>query len=339
MSILKGLLKGATGLLGDGFLGGIMSSVVGAAVNAHAYKKNREYADQVRQEQNEFNAEQAQIAREHNQQMDDTKYQRQVADMQAAGVNPALAMQGGVSTQAGSNAVAQGASVASPSFDLSSVVQLALQSKQLSIQKKLADAEIRVKNADADLKEKDAGVRDEYNSIMLEGMKKSNELSVEQIAQIRANVDKIFEEVELLRKQAATEEERRLLTAAEASLRKALTDKTEQEIKNLAALLPFDQALKSAQTEQAKASAAAQLMRAAYDKKLIDGGYIESMVREQNASAGEKEVRAIADNYEYLLRSGEIFDTTTFAGASARDFVRAASVFSKVVSGFLSFFK
>lgn len=334
MSILKGLLKGAQGLLGN-----VLSSVAGAAVNAYSYKKNREYADVVRQEQNEFNAEQAQIARDYNQQMDNTKYQRQVADMQAAGVNPALAMQGGVSTQATSNAVAQGASVASPQFDLSSVIQLALQSKQLSIQKKLADAEIRVKNADADLKEKDAGIRDEYNRVMLEGMNKSNELSAEQISQIRANIGKISEEVELLKKQAATEEERSLLTAAETTLRKAMTDKTEQEIKNLATLLPFEQALKAAQTEQSKASAAAQLMRAAYDKKLIDSGYIEAMVREQNASAGEKEVRSKAENYEYLLRSGDIFDTSTFAGDTARDFVRAASIFSKVVSGFFGFFK
>lgn len=334
MSILKGLLKGAQGLLEP-----VLPSVVGAAVNAYSYKKNREYADVVRQEQNEFNAEQAQIAREHNQLMDNTKYQRQVADMQAAGVNPALAMQGGVSTQATSNAVAQGASVASPQFDLSSVIQLALQSKQLSIQKKLADAEIRVKNADADLKEKDSAIRDEYNRIMLEGMNKSNELSAEQISQIRANIGKISDEVELLRKQAATEAERSLLTAAETSLRKALTDKTEQEIKNLATLLPFDQALKAAQTEQSKASASAQLLRAAYDKKLLDSGYIDSMVRELNASAGEKEVRSKADNYEYLLRSGDIFDTSTFAGATARDFVQAASIFSKVVSGFFRFFK
>lgn len=339
MSILKGLLKSAQGLLGNGFLGGIISSVAGAAVNAHAYKRNRVYADEVRQEQNQFNAEQAQIAREYNQQMDNTKYQRQVADMQAAGVNPALAMHGGVSTQATSNAQAQGANVPTPSFDLSSVIQLALQSKQLSIQKKLADAEVRVKNADAVIKEKDAGVRDEYNRIMLDGMVQSNNLTDQQVAQIRANISKMSEEVELLRKQAATEEERRLLTAAETSLRKAMTDKTEQEIKNLVTLLPFEQALKAAQTSQAKASASAQFIRAAYDRKLIDSGYIESMVRELNSSAGEKEVRAKADNYEYLLRSGDIFDTSTFAGSSARDFVQAASIFSKVVSGFFGFFK
>lgn len=333
MSILKGLLKGAQGLLGNGFLGGIISSVAGAAVNAHAYKKNRVYADEVRQEQNLFNAEQAQIARDYNQQMDNTKYQRQVADMQAAGVNPALAMQGGVSTQATSSAQAQGANVPTPSLDLSSVIQLALQSKQLSIQKKLADAEVRVKNADADIKEKDAGVRDEYNRILLEGMNISNKLTDAQVAQIRANIAKISEEVELLRKQAATEEERRLLTAAETTLRKAMTDKTEQEIKNLATLLPFQQALMSAQTEQAKASAAAQFVHAAYEQGLIDSGYITAMVREINAGASEKEVRKTAEEYEYLITSGDIFDTSTTFGKIGKNFIQGATILSRLFGG------
>ena len=68
-------------------------------------------------EQNEFNADQAQINREWNAQMDSTKYQRTVADMQAAGVNPALAMNGGVTTQAASNSAASASTT--PLLDLS----------------------------------------------------------------------------------------------------------------------------------------------------------------------------------------------------------------------------
>lgn len=58
-------------------------------------------------QQNAFNASEAQKAREWNLQMDASKYQRAVADMQAAGVNPALAIDGHLSTQATSNAQAQ----------------------------------------------------------------------------------------------------------------------------------------------------------------------------------------------------------------------------------------
>lgn len=304
-----------------------------ALLQQYANMDNRNYTDKVRREQNIFNKYEAQRSREWNQQMDSTKYQRTVADMQAAGVNPALAMSGGVTTQASSSAQAQGANVNTPLLDLSQVAQLAMQSRQLSIQDKLANADIRLKNADADLKEKDAKVRDDYNDLLMKGMKMSLQLSDAQISQIKANISKIGEEVELLKKQAATEEERRLLTAAETSLRKAMERKTDQEIKNLVTLLPFQQSLMAAQTEAAKASAAAQFVHAAYEQGLIDSGYITAMVREQNASADEKEVRKIAEEYEYLIRSGNIFDTSKTLGKIGKNLIQSATILSKLFGG------
>lgn len=294
---------------------------------------NRNYTEKVRREQNIFNQYEAQRAREWNQQVDSTKYQRTVADMRAAGVNPALAMSGGVSTQASSSAQAQGSNVDTPLLDFSQVAQLAMQSRQLSIQNKLADADIRVKNAEADLKEKDAKVRDDYNDLLMKGMKMSQQLTDAQISQIKANISKIGEEVELLKKQAATEEERRLLTAAETSLRHAMERKTDQEVKNLVTLLPFQQSLMAAQTEAAKASAAAQFVHAAYEQGLIDSGYITAMVREQNASADEKEVRKTAEEYEYLIRSGNIFDTSKTSGKLGKGFITAANIMSRLFGG------
>lgn len=101
-------------------------------------------------EQNAFNAEQAQISRDWNMEADSTKYQRQVADMQAAGVNPALAMNGGVTTQATSNATASSSSGLPGGLDLSSVMQMALGMRQLKLQEKLIDSEARKNNADAE---------------------------------------------------------------------------------------------------------------------------------------------------------------------------------------------
>lgn len=310
-------------------IGAFISAVASLASRA----MNQNESDRVRREQNIFNKYEAQRAREWNQQMDSTKYQRTVNDMQQAGVNPALAMQGGVTTQASSNATASAANVGPAQIDLSQVAQLAMQSQALKIQDKLANAEIRLKNADAEIKEKDAKVRDDYNSLMMEGMKISNNLNEAQINQVRANIAKIGEEAELLRKQAATEEERRLLTAAETSLRKAMENKTDQEIKNMVALLPFQQALMSAQTESAKASAAAQFVHAAYEQGLIDSGYITAMVREQNAGADEKEVRKTAEEYEYLIKSGNIFDTSKTSGKMAKNLMTSANVMSRLFGG------
>ena len=295
------------------------------AAQNQAYRRNVA----MMREQNEFNADQAQINREWNAQMDSTKYQRTVADMQAAGVNPALAMNGGVTTQAASNSAASASST--PMLDLSSVVQMAMQAKQLRIQEKLADADVRVKNAEADIKEADAGVRDEYNRLLLEGQKLSNDLTAEQKKQVIANIDKIGEEVELLKKQAATETERKNLVIAEIALRKATQGKTEAEKQRIVELLPFEKALSAAQTENQKAQAAYAMIQAAYQQNLIDSGYIESMVRQNNADASEKETRQLAEDFEYKLRSGNIFNQDKKAGRIAKTAMVAARALGAIV--------
>lgn len=288
----------------NGMWGAIIGTALSAVASIASAASNRRFQKKTMREQNEFNSNEAQVTREWNEQMDNTKYQRQVADMQAAGVNPALAMSGGVTTQATSNAAASSGSGIPGGLDLSSVMQMALQMQQLKIQKKLADADVRVKNADAEIKEKDSKVRDDYNSLMMEGMKISNNLNESQIDQIRANIGKIGEEIELLKKQAATEEERKLLTMAETSLRKAMERKTDQEIKNMVALLPFQQALMSAQTEQAKASAAAHFVHAAYEQGLIDSGYITELVQSVYSDRTLKDSEKKSKDIENALKDG-----------------------------------
>lgn len=67
---------------------------------------NALYRDMLKMnEQNQFNASQAQIARDFEERMSNTSYQRAVADMKLAGINPALAYsQGGASTPSASSA-------------------------------------------------------------------------------------------------------------------------------------------------------------------------------------------------------------------------------------------
>ena len=55
----------------------------------------------------DFNAEQAEIQRQWQERMDNTKYQRAIKDMEAAGLNPVLAVTGGgISTGSGSGSAA-----------------------------------------------------------------------------------------------------------------------------------------------------------------------------------------------------------------------------------------
>lgn len=102
--------------------------------------------------QNAWNAEQAQISREWNLDADNTKYQRTVADMQAAGVNPALAIDGHLSTQATSNAQAT-----QTESGLNSIVALAklagdlkYRDQELKQNKELKERELDIAQQNAD---------------------------------------------------------------------------------------------------------------------------------------------------------------------------------------------
>ena len=103
----------------------------------------------------ELNSQEAAKARQFNLEVDSNKYQREVADMRAAGVNPALAMNGGVSTQASTSATGQvgegyfGNGLSSVASLLSSLTDIPLRAKSLQIQEKLADSQIRRNEAEA----------------------------------------------------------------------------------------------------------------------------------------------------------------------------------------------
>ena len=101
-----------------------------------------------------LNSEEAAKARQWNLDVDSNKYQRSVADMQAAGVNPALAMSNGVSTAAPTAVQGTVGSGYNGNGDISSVVQmmsalgnLQNERKKLSMQQRLIDSEIRVNDA------------------------------------------------------------------------------------------------------------------------------------------------------------------------------------------------
>lgn len=88
------------------------------AANANAFTQQMwsaaaDWNESMWQKQADFNAEQAEINRRWQERMDNTKYQRAMADMQAAGLNPILASGGVGAAPSGSVASVGGAQMSS----------------------------------------------------------------------------------------------------------------------------------------------------------------------------------------------------------------------------------
>lgn len=280
---------------------GLFSSLVSLATSAFSNAINQHYTRETREEQNAFNSWEAQKARMWNQQMDNTKYQRTVADMQSAGVNPALAMNGGVTTQATSNAQAQGANVGVPMMDLSQVAQMFIQSKQLKLQEKLIDSQSNKNNAEANK------INEETSWIA--------GLSQAQIDKMKADADKAFSDIQVNQSEIEVNGHKMNMYDAQTGLYNAEMSESEKraqliETQNSIAkldkqkfekLLPYVEnyqksiiALNNAQTEEAYqraysdyASACNSLADASLKENIVDTDYYKKLGGQIDASTGK----------------------------------------------------
>lgn len=109
-------------------------------------------------EANDFSAVEAQKQRDWEEQMSNTAYQRQVADMRAAGVNPAMAMNGsGASVPSGSSASSVSPTSGMSFADIMSLIMFPLQKKLINAQAKQASDQGEAALINARANERNAG--------------------------------------------------------------------------------------------------------------------------------------------------------------------------------------
>lgn len=242
-----------------------------------------------------LNAQEAQKARDWNLQVDNSKYQRQVVDMQKAGINPALAMNGGVSTQATSNATGNASTSPSPMMAVADYATTIANLKNLQAQKDLIDAQSRLANANALSVETENKYKDRFELARAIGQENANNLTKANIDKINKEIDKADEEIKLIIAQAKTETEKQNGLRAQAIL-------DEANAKQVEALKPVLIEMYKAQTNEAKARAALSFAQAAYQQGLLKSGIIKDIAREQGAKADEADAIALRVSGENAKR-------------------------------------
>ena len=156
---------------------------------------------------NAFNAQQAQVNRDYQTEMSNTAYQRQVKDMEAAGLNPMLAYikGGGASSPSGSTATATVPNYVSP-------IQGAAQYKLTSAQTNQTEAQTKLTGAQTDL----TGAQERQVDATIEKIRKETRNLDDEQTRLKAAYINLAEQSALLAQQGETEVQKRKVLNATA---------------------------------------------------------------------------------------------------------------------------
>lgn len=234
---------------------------------------------------------------------EDTQAQRAVQDYQAAGLNPALMYQSGASGDYAS----QSAGNVAGSGSLGDLIQLFT----LPMQLKQMQANINNTNANTDNIRLDNEFLDKTLNARVRSAELQNNLTEEQIKQIEDNRGLIAENIKKVIEETKNEVEKRELIKMQTAVEKANAEQ-------IAALLPYHEALMAAQTEAQQMQALEAWYSAMYQQKLIDSGYIDAMCQQMRASAAQSLSGAALNNsyaaintFKNNVQTGKFFKTDT----------------------------
>ena len=258
-------------------------------------------------EANSWNEMQVLSAWNRQMEADNTKYQRQVQDMQAAGLNPMLAT--GVSPHVPTAAVASSVSPSAAAFnfgDLINLIKLGSEIKNIN-----ADTASKSANAAKATEEaKGTAIENQFKSESLrlrnEAYEVGNSVSRLQASKITKELDDIDASIRLKVKQAETEESKQSLMSAQALLAR-------MNARQAAEMLPYLKAYNEAQTAAARQSAALAAAECLYKNNLISSGYIDSLADEMYGKSRSANAMANVDEIKSGFRTGDFGESSPVA--------------------------
>lgn len=287
------------------------------AVNLELQYKQMQQQQAQFESTQQYNDEQAKLAWQRQLDADNSKYQRMVADMKLAGINPMLAANNSPTTPSATAASASPGPYSNyPGFRSNPI--------QNFLDARLAQAQIQDVEASAHLKETQASknveqergekLSNDFQQDTFEARKESirvsNELSSKQSREINKKIDKYDAEIAKLIAETSSEEEKQRLMITQEILNNA-------EARNIESMRPYIIAELKARTSAEHAAAKLSAVGAAYKQGLIDAGAIEASVRAENANASVNEIKSDLESYEYALKSGTL-DEKFISGPSAK---------------------
>lgn len=219
-------------------IGTVITAVVGAGATGAGILYNKKQSEKLtgaQNQQNAFNADEAQRQRDFEVQMSNTAFQRQTADMRAAGLNPAIMYGGtgasGASTPSGS--AASGSGNGGQQFDpmqlLSVAMQMGVSMQQLKEQKRVNTSEIELNKAKAEAESAKAR-KDSASAIYQEWLNSPEMRAIDRdtragsLVQIMARTDEIVSNTEVQKAVVEEVNSKTELNVTEAQYKEMLTE-------------------------------------------------------------------------------------------------------------------
>ena len=284
---------------------------------------------------NAFNASEAQKQRDFEQSMfnqqtelANTAYQRQVADMQAAGLNPLMAAgsgNGSAIPSAGSGSAASSVAPSGAALNLGSIL-----SAFSGI--KAANADAKLKEAQADsVREATRGAKqqndyfEEVREIRKAAEQASLDLTEDKRNEIKSAIEKAGSEIALNAKKAENLDKQGDMFVASSLLSRVNAE-------NIEFMREYLAAESRSRTQLNEAQRGVALVDAMYRQHMLDYGVIEAGVRAQNAEASDKEVQAKTREFSQSVRDGSLIKkSNTWLGKVAVSIMSGVNMASAAV--------